>query len=118
MYFGYIISYALSVVKCIVKSCLNSISVIIVLYYLLTYAIISTMDRKLIVDESGATSQGDSQAGYPTDGLRLLAGMIACDLMARQSGYENSKKYQNANSQLKVATSLKSEANTQVRKAK
>jgi len=76
------------------------------------------MARKLIVDESRATSQGDSQAGYPTDGLRLLARMIACDLMAKQSGYENSKKYQDATSQLKVVTSLESETNTKVRTAK
>lgn len=69
------------------------------------------MTSKIIVDDSRAGSQGHTEAGSPTDGLRLLARMIACDLMARQSGYGNSKKYQNA-------TSLESETNTQVKKVK
>lgn len=80
--------------------------------------IISIMARKLILNESDATSQADGQVVCPTDGLRLLARMIAGDLMARQSGCENSKKYQDAASQLRVATSLESETNTRGRKAK
>lgn len=76
------------------------------------------MAHKLILNESGATSQADGQVVCPTDGLRLLARMIARELIARESGCKNTKKYQDAASQLKVATSLESKTNTQGRKAK
>lgn len=80
--------------------------------------IISIMAHKVIVYESVPAGQTGGQADCPSDGLRLLARMIARKLITRESGCKNTKKYQDAASQLKVATSLESKTNPQGRKAK
>lgn len=97
---------------------LSSFNALCVLTNQVKYDYYRIMARKLILYELQGTSQGHAQGSCPTDGLRLLARMIARELTARQSGYENSNKYQDAASQLKVATSLESKTNTQGRKAK
>ena len=78
---------------------------------------ISIMAHKIIVYESVPAGQTDGQAGCPSDGLRLLARMIARKLMARKSDCKNTEKCGDAASQLNVAISLESKTNTQGRKA-
>jgi len=77
--------------------------------------IISTMTRKIILDDSGAISQGASQTDYPSDGLRLLARIIAYHLMASELGHKNSKKSGQAAGGQEPTDNTQSNINNEIR---
>ena len=58
----------------------------------LNYAYYSSMGHDIIVNHSGSVSQGDGRVGCPGDGLRILARLIARDLVSKHKGSINSKK--------------------------
>ncbi len=76
------------------------------------------MALKAIVSESQAASQGHTDAGSPTDGLRLLARMIACDLMAKESACKNSEQSSQATGQQGLSGGLQFDINTEVSKGR
>lgn len=92
MYFDHIIAYVLSVVKCSIATIMSIFIVSLVLTRAVIYAInVSNMSNK-ILNDLVAVSQTRSQISGRTEGLRVLARIIACDLLVRRLA-TNSKEH-------------------------
>ena len=74
--------------------------------------------RWLILYKSRSIRQGRINAGCPTNGLRLLARMIACHLIAGELRYEKNKKSSQASGQEGLSDRLRSDPDTEVKKGR
>ena len=63
---------------------LSSINDLLVLTNILICAYHSIVDYEIMINHSGSVSQGYSRVGCPDNGLRILARIIARDLLVKR----------------------------------